>query len=252
MISFHVTSRSTVRSSGTLDSTITRAGRSRWISRSRSIACSVSRSRTCSRIAWQRGLGVDGDLDAAPAAVAHPVGAKLGRPGAAQRQRLLLVAEQRAGQRLDGAGRGLLAAGDDDGVEVLEAVDAAQGAEVDDRHAGDRAEPLLGGLVGHQQHAPAGRGLDLGEVADVAEPVGGAGLLGLVRAVEAEQAVARAGGVDDLDHLGVAARGDGLDRERVALAQRIDTLLAELAPLVEQWSGLGLQLYGASVIVYEL
>jgi hypothetical protein len=35
----------------------------------------------------------------------------------------------------------------------------------------------------------------------------------------------------------------------VALAQRIDTLLAELAPLVEQWSGLGLQLYGASVMI---
>jgi hypothetical protein len=42
-----------------------------------------------------------------------------------------------------------------------------------------------------------------------------------------------------------------LCRERVALAGRIDALLAEMAPLVEQWSALGLTLYGASVMNRE-
>jgi hypothetical protein len=34
--------------------------------------------------------------------------------------------------------------------------------------------------------------------------------------------------------------------ERLALAGRIDALFAEMAPLVEQWSTLGLALYGAA------
>jgi hypothetical protein len=34
--------------------------------------------------------------------------------------------------------------------------------------------------------------------------------------------------------------------QRIALAGRIDALLAEMAPLVEQWSGLGTELYGSA------
>jgi hypothetical protein len=52
-----------------------------------------------------------------------------------RRQRLLVVAEQRAGLVLDGGRPEQLAAGDDDGGVVLVGVEPAQGAEVGDVHA---------------------------------------------------------------------------------------------------------------------